>query len=189
MEAPVAAGSSSSSWRDSSCVNTAEKVCIWLPIPCLGLTALGGIGFGFSALFATSSSTSVVAATVTTQGSALASAAFDFSVTLVSLFSCGCYYKNMSQKSFEENVKRQGVENAKLSDLEKEIDKSVDALTLKNKELTESLRQAEEKAKLLIGELDQKATELLKSNDALKQTANQLDVIQKEFITAKKSLE
>lgn len=170
-----------SSLRDVSCIDTSKKMLKWLPIPCLGLAALGGTGFGFSALFATSS-------TVTLQASAIASAAFDFSVVVISLFSCGCYYKNMPEKTFEENVKRQEKENIILGDLEKEIDISVDTIALKNKQLEYALKEAEEKAKALKEQLDKNVEHLLKSNGDLDKSIVSFEKIQKDFIKSKAAL-
>lgn len=177
--------SSRFSCGDRSLLSNVERGCMYLPIPVLCCIGCGGVGFGFSTAFATTV-TPVVGATQGLSATAIANIAYDAFAAVGSCFVMGCYIKNLPEKTFEENVKRQLKANHDLENSEAKVNQTIEQFTKENKDLKTVIEEANQKTKRLEKQLDEKSQDLLNLSKELKKTIIELGKTKDNFNLAEK---
>jgi len=170
--------------ESESCLDFGKRACILLPIPLLALDALGGCGFAFATAFGSSTATATATATATgasLSSAAIANIAYDGFSTLTALFACGCYYYNLPEKTFEENVKRQARANLQLEKIETEVDGSISKFAVENQQLRNQLQIMEEKMRELELALKTNGDDLVARSNELKEITRKLDETKSGF--------
>lgn len=145
--------------------------CSMLPLPLLGCVAVGGTGFALWTGFGTAP----------LQAASIANIIFDGYAVASSVFSGGCYYYNLPNRSFEKNVEEQIGANAELEKVEGDIASSIDVFRQENERLKLTLKETEEKSGSLKNELDAKTTHLTELSNQLDTTLQQLNLVKDDF--------
>jgi chromosome segregation ATPase len=155
-----------------SYLDNVTRCCVLLPIPLLGLVGCGSGGFPFILAFGGN----------TLQASGYVAVAWSAAVSAASFFSCGCYYKNLPERSLEENLQKQDDANQDLKVIVNDVDINVQALHLENDRLKMTLAEADVAIKSLKNELLVKDVNLGKLFEQLNATLKQLDVEKEDSI-------
>jgi chromosome segregation ATPase len=156
-----------------SCLDTAKSCCVLFPIPLLGCIGLGSGGFPFILAFGGN----------TLGASGYVAVAWSAAVSAASFFSCGCYYKNLPERSFEKNLNRQDDANREMHTIVKGLDASTEKIHVENERLKKTVDDLKLENQLLLDQVKKTdanvVTLSLKLDTSLKQLKTDNDNAEK----------